>query len=210
MKKALLAWGLASALSCGAMAQIALLHIQVIEGEGAVHLPGSRGARPLSVLVTDENGRPQAGVAVTFHLPEEGPSGMFANGLRTDLVLTDAYGRATLRSLQVNRIQGPFRIRITAVKDQVRAGVVSLQSIGEGRNAVESAPSATAKTSASVPARAKSGKRKWVLVAVAAAAAAAVGFYAGPAAGKGSTTAPAAVTAPAVSVGQPTISLGRP
>ena len=123
------------ALPCVAMAQIAVLQIKVLEGEGAVHPPGARIARPSTVEVTDETGQPVAGAAVSFQLPPEGPSGLFSNGLRTDLVLTDAAGRASIHSVQLNRTGGQFRIRITAVKEQARAGAVSTQYIGENRNA---------------------------------------------------------------------------
>jgi len=66
-----------------ALAQVAILQIRVIEGEGAVHLPGSRSPRPITVEITEETGKPVAGAAVSFHLPEGGPGGAFVNGLRT-------------------------------------------------------------------------------------------------------------------------------
>ena len=124
------------------MAQVAVLQIKVLEGEGAVHPAGARIAHPLTVEVTDETGRPVAGAAVSFQLPPEGPSGLFSNGLRTDLILTDAAGRASIHSVQLNRTGGQFRIRITAVKEQARAGAVSTQFIGENRSG---APANTAK-----------------------------------------------------------------
>ena len=37
-----------------ALAQVAILQIRVIEGEGAVHLPGSRSSRPITVEITDD------------------------------------------------------------------------------------------------------------------------------------------------------------
>lgn len=117
------------------MAQIAVLQIKVLDGEGAVHSPGVRVARPLTVEVTDDAGKPVTGAAVSFQLPPAGPGGLFANGLRTDLILTDASGRAALHSLQLNRTAGQFRIRITAVKEQARAGAISTQYIGGNQNA---------------------------------------------------------------------------
>jgi hypothetical protein len=151
--KAFLAGALVVAFPCVAMAQIAVLQIKVLEGEGAVHPAGARIARPLTVEVTDETGRPVAGAAVSFQLPPEGPSGLFSNGLRTDLVLTDASGRATIHSVQLNRTGGQFRIRITAVKEQARAGAVSTQFIGENRsgapaNTAKARPNATPQTPA--------------------------------------------------------------
>ena len=49
-----------------ALAQVAILQIRVIEGEGAVHLPGSRSSRPITVEITEETGKPVAGAAVSF------------------------------------------------------------------------------------------------------------------------------------------------
>ena len=120
---------LVGVLASMATAQVAILQIQVLEGEGGIYAPGERSPRPLVVEVTDETGRPVPGAAVSFHLPEEGPSGTFANGLRDDVVITDDRGRATLRSMQFNRTPGRFQIRIIASKEQVTAGIVSLQYI---------------------------------------------------------------------------------
>ncbi len=147
--KAFFARALVLVWPCVAMAQIAVLQIKVLEGEGAVHPAGARITHPLTVEVTDETGRPVAGAAVSFQLPPEGPSGLFSNGLRTDLVLTDAAGRASVHSVQLNRTGGQFRIRITAVKEQVRAGAISTLYIGDKGNG---APAAASKAAAPAPA----------------------------------------------------------
>ena len=131
--KAFLPRALVFVFPCVAVAQIAILQIKVLEGEGAVHPGGAHVSKPLTVEVTDDLGHPVAGAAVSFQLPPEGPSGLFANGLRTDLVITDAAGHATIHAIQLNRISGQLRIRITAVKEQARAGIVSFQSIGESQ-----------------------------------------------------------------------------
>jgi hypothetical protein len=70
--------------------------------------------------------------------------------LRTDLILTDAAGRASIHSVQLNRTGGQFRIRITAVKEQARAGAVSTQFIGENRNG---APANAARAGPAAPPR---------------------------------------------------------
>ncbi|MGO4884462.1 MAG: hypothetical protein ACLP59_27120 [Bryobacteraceae bacterium] len=142
---ACLAGALVAAIPSMAMAQVAVLQIKVLEGEGAVHPPGMRVARPITVEITDETGRPVAGAAVSFQLPPEGPSGLFSNGLRTDLVLTDAAGRAAIHSMQLNRTGGQLRIRITAVKEQARAGAVAIEYISENRNAVTANTAAATK-----------------------------------------------------------------
>jgi len=195
-----------------ATAQVAILHIQVIEGEGAINMPGSRVAHPLTVEITDETGKPVEGAAVSFHLPEDGPGGTFSNGLRTDVVLTDARGRASLRTLLVNRAPGRLPIRVVASKEQARAGMVSFQYIAEPKSAAVT--EAASKGTPSV----SHGKLKWVVLAVLAAGG---GIAAGTlAARKSGNAAAAAVTtvpvttapsAPAgINIGNPTITVGHP
>jgi len=149
-----------------ALAQVAILQIRVIEGEGAVHLPGSRSTRPITVEITEETGKPVPGAAVSFHLPEDGPGGAFVNGLRTEVVITDARGRASLHGLLANRIPGRFQIRILASKEQARAGTVSFQYVAEPRGGVTAASASPA------------GRRKWIVVAAAVAGGAVAGFVA--------------------------------
>jgi hypothetical protein len=210
-----------------ALAQVAILQIRVIEGEGAVHVPGTRSSRPITVEITDETGRPVAGAAVSFHLPEEGPGGAFVNGLRTEVVITDANGRASLHGLQANRVPGRFQIRILASKEQARAGTVSFQYVAESRGgaakpaapaaagpatAAPATPTANRPDSAAVTA-ASSGRKKWILVAAAVAGAAVAGTIAARA-GASSASSPAAVPSvpvtPVLGIGSPTITVGKP
>jgi hypothetical protein len=192
---------LAVALGGAATAQIAILQIQVVEGEGSVHGAGAHAARFLTVEVTDESGGPVEGAAVTFHLPEEGPSGTFANGLRTDVATTDTHGRATVRAVTLNRTSGRFQVRVVAAKEQARAGIISFQYI------VEPAGGA--------PVIAKAGHShlgRWLAIAALAGAGAAGGILAG---GHGSTAATAPppappVPSPATTIGTPTVKVGTP
>jgi hypothetical protein len=181
-----------------ALAQVAILQIRVIEGEGAVHQPASRSARPITVEITEETGKPVAGAAVSFHLPEDGPGGTFVNGLRTEVVITDASGRASLHGLLANRIPGRFQIRILASKEQARAGTVSFQYVAEPRGGAAVRPTATA------------GRRKWMVVAAVVAG----GAVGGVVAMRGGAASPAAVpsapTPPALSIGTPAITVGKP
>ncbi len=184
------------ALSSTAAAQVAILQIRVIEGEGAVHAPGSRSTRPLTVEVTDETGKPVEGAAISVHLPEEGPGGVFANGMRTEVAVTDSHGHASVHGLQLNRAPGPFQIRIVASKEQARAGMVSFQYIAEpGSGAAATAGSSH-------------GYRKWMVLAVLAGGGAAAGILA---AGKsGGTPAPAAASVPPATVPTVTLTIGAP
>lgn len=183
-----------------ALAQVAILQIRVIEGEGAVHLPASRSTRPITVEITEETGKPVAGAAVSFHLPEDGPGGAFVNGLRTEVVITDAHGRASLHGLLANRIPGRFQIRILASKEQARAGTVSFQYVAEpmGR--------------ASAPSAAHAGHGKWIALAAAAVAGGAVaarmaGRVAAP---NPAAVVPSAPVPPVLGIGTPSITVGKP
>lgn len=215
--KLFLARALVAAFPCLAMAQIAGLQIKVLEGEGAVHPAGAHIARPLTVQVTDENGLPVAGAAVSFQLPPEGPSGLFSNGLRTDLVLSDANGHAAVRGLQLNRTGGQFRIRITAVKEQARAGLVSMQYIGENKagapvSAARQSPGAAQPPAPSgeiTPTTTKMGSghhKKWYILAALAAGGGAAFVGVSRASGSHGSTLPSSV----VSIGTPTITIGHP
>jgi len=190
------------ALSSTATAQVAVLQIRVIEGEGAVHAPGSRSKRPLTVEVTDETGKPVEGAAVSFHLPEEGPGGVFANGMRTEVAVTDSHGHAGVHGLQLNRASGRFQIRIVASKEQARAGMASFQYIAEaGSGAGPGGHPAKAGSS--------HGHKKWIVVAAVAmlvgGGAAAAILVAGR---SGSTTEPAPTIT--LSIGTPAITVGKP
>jgi hypothetical protein len=182
-------------LAMSASGQVALLQIQVVEGEGAIHQPGARSSRALAVEITDETGKPISGAAVSFHLPEDGPGGTFASGLRTDVAVTDARGRAAIRAFQANRAPGRFQIRIVASKEQARAGTVSFQYIAELK------PGTAAKA-------AGSHTRRWMAIAALVGGSAAGALLAS----RGGST-PAAVTVPtppAFSIGSPNLSVGKP
>jgi hypothetical protein len=189
-----LAAALAVALGGTATSQIAILQIQVIDGEGVVHVPGTRASRFLTVEITDETGKPIEGAAVSFHLPEDGPSGTFANGLRTDVATSDSRGRASLRTLTLNRVPGRFQVRIVAAKEQARAGIVSFQYIAE--------PAGGGATSITrSPVRHRS---RWIAIAAVAGGSVAAGIVAAHAGGSGSAPAPGP------SIGTPAITLGKP
>lgn len=149
--------------------------------------------------VTDETGRPVARAAVSFHLPDDGPGGTFFNGLRTDVVITDERGRASLRGWQLNRTPGRFQIRITASKEQATAGLVSFQYIAEP------AGGAAGQTAKAAPVGSHS-HAKWLAIVALAGGGAAAGVVAG----RRSSTPANAASAPSVSIGAPTITVGKP
>jgi hypothetical protein len=143
MKVASLAGALVLAFPAVIGAQVAIVQLKVVEGEGVMHAAGGRAVKPLTVEVTDETGHPVVGAAVSFHFPEQGSSGVFFNGLRTDVVISDAAGRATVRGFQLNHNPGAFQIRITAAKDQARAGIISTQSISDPKSGAAVTPVTT-------------------------------------------------------------------
>jgi hypothetical protein len=120
-------------------AQNDALHIAVVSGEDTAHPAGAHVVKPITIEVTDAAGQPVEGARTSFQLPEEGPGGLMASGLRTDLAVTDSHGRATLRGLQLNRTPGPFNVRVTVAKEQARAGIVVRQRISEASAATGSA-----------------------------------------------------------------------
>jgi hypothetical protein len=159
--------------------------------------PDSRAGNSLAVEITDEIGRPVPDATVSFQLPEDGPSGVFATGLRTEVAMTDSQGRAAVRNFRVNTLPGPFEIRITAAKDGVRAGMLSRQYIA----GIEAGGRAEAKRS----------RKKWMVLAGIAAGVAVAGVAAGS--GGGAARAPASppVAPPVPTIGAPVeITIGAP
>lgn len=93
------------------------LHITVVAGEGVTHnitQIEKKGRYDPIVQVEDENGKPIQGAAVVFALPAQGPGGVFENGTQTLVASTDAHGRAVARGIRLNKLTGPFTIRVTA------------------------------------------------------------------------------------------------
>jgi hypothetical protein len=174
--------------------------LKVVEGEGVVYRTGTRATRGLTVLVTDETGKPVEMATVSFRLPDEGASGTFGSGLRTEIATTGPDGRATVWGMQWNKTPGPVEIRITAIKDQARAGLVSTQYLSD---------SVAAKAGGEGVFSASHGEHKWLWIGAIAASAVGAGVAFGVS--KGSST-PASTTSvvPGLSIGTPSIIVGHP
>ena len=187
-----------AALICRpAVAQVAILQIQVAAGEGVVHAAGSRDAHGIAVVVTDETGRPVEGAAVAFHLPDQGPSGAFVNGLRTEVAVTDERGRASVHAIEYNRLPGRMEIRIVASKEQARAGTVTFQYI-------DGPTPGSGETVAAEPGR--HHRKLWIAVAVVAGVGAAGGVL-----GLTRSSSSQSTSAPAtISIGTPSVTVGKP
>lgn len=175
-----------------------IVQLKVVDGEGAVYRTGSRATRGLTVLVTDETGKPIDMAAVSFHLPDEGASGTFSSGLRTEIVTTGPDGKATVWGMQWNKTPGPVEIRITAIKEQARAGIISTQYLSDSV-AQKAGGEGVFKTSHG---------HKWLWIAGIAA-----GLGAGAAfamSSKGSSTATGVSAATGLSIGTPSVIVGHP
>jgi len=174
----------------------AILQIRVVEGEGAVYAVGSRATRGVTVQVTDETGKPVAGAAVSFRLPDAGSGGTFNGGLKADVVLTGPDGRASIWGMRWNTTPGPVEIRITAMKDQARAGTVTSVYLSD---------QVTAQEGGSGKFTASHSHKKLLLIGAAIAAAAVGGFaLSGHSSGSPSTAGNAPLPP---QVGTPTITI---
>lgn len=162
------------------------LKIIILEGEGAINNIRQRTAREPIVQVQDENNRPVAGALVLFTLPENGPSGTFANGSKTFMATTDAQGKATAKGLKPNKTEGQFQISIVATYQALKATAIVSQS--------------NSAVAAAVAAGGVSGK---LIAILAIAGAAAAGGIVAATRGGGST--PAAVPTVTVTTGTPTV-----
>lgn len=184
--------------------EVAILQVRILEGNGAVHQPGSRSSLPITVQVTDETGKPVENATVTFRLPSVGATGVFSSGLSTEVLTTDSGGRASVWKIRWGHSTGPAPVRITAVKGRARAGVMSNQYVDAGNAAGEHQRGSTPR-SVSKP------RGKWVAIGLVVAGAAAGGLVLGLS-GKSSTSPAAAASTqgPSVQVGSPSISIGKP
>jgi hypothetical protein len=104
------------------------LRIVIVEGDGAINNIRQRVNREPIVQVEDENRKPVAGAVVIFFLPEQGPSGTFANGSRMLTVLTDNQGQAHAVGIRPNNQSGPMQIRITASAGGLTASSILTQT----------------------------------------------------------------------------------
>lgn len=176
-----------------------VLQLRVIDGEGVVYGLGTRATRGLTVQVTDETGRPVAGAAVSFKLPEDGPTGTFENGSRNEVVITKVDGHATVWGMRWNKTAGIVQVRITAAKDPARAGAITQVSLSPQVAAESKHPSTPSYGST----------KKWTTILLVVAGVAGGGLVAGMVSGN-SSAAPLAVASTAPKIGTPTIILGKP
>jgi hypothetical protein len=167
------------------------LNLVIVEGEGAINNIRQRTAREPIVQVEDENHKPVAGAAVVFLLPNQGASGVFANGSHTLTVMTDSQGRAIAHGFRPNSVQGKLQMRVSASFQGKTANATITQT-----NAVGAAAGAAAATGISA---------KLIIILAVAGAAVAGGVVAATHHGGSSTPAatPTTITPGTGTVGAP-------
>lgn len=104
------------------------INILILDGEGAINNVRQRVAREAMVQVEDENHKPVAAAAVTFFLPGDGASGVFANGSRSITMLTDEQGKAAVRGIRLSKVTGKMQIRVQASYKGLSNNAVITQS----------------------------------------------------------------------------------
>jgi hypothetical protein len=119
--------------------------LRVVQGDNAINSIRLRRGHDPAVQVLDPSGEPLANATVSFLLPASGPSATFGDSGLSLTVQTDNRGMAIGRGLVPNRVEGQFRIRVTA------------SSRGESASATLS------QTNAEAPG--KSNRSKWVAIA---------------------------------------------
>jgi hypothetical protein len=151
-------------------------HIVVVEGEGSInniHQAVNRGA---TVLVEDENKNPLSGVAVSFFLPNEGPSGIFPNGSKVLTVFTDDKGVASSSTVHFNNLVGLMRVRVTAsLFSQTASAVITQTNVSAG--AAQKAGYIPATGMAKVSKPSSGSHKKLIILGVAVVAAGAAAYF---------------------------------
>ena len=176
-----------------------IVQLRVVEGEGATYRTGTRATRGLTVLVTDEAGQPLDMASVSFRLPDQGASGTFSSGLRTEVVTTGPDGRASVWGMQWSKTSGTVQIHITAAKEQARAGIISTQYLSD---------TVAAQAGGEGVFKASHGGHKWLWIAGIGALAAGGAAFALLRSGGSSSTVNPAVTG--ISIGAPSITVSHP
>jgi hypothetical protein len=161
----------------------ARLHVDVVEGDGALNSIRLHRAHDVAVRVTGAGGEPLRGVTVTFALPDSGPSATFPDGGILSTVQTDDQGTASARGLRPNSIAGQFEIHVTASSRGTEGTATLVQTNAE--------------------ATARSGHTKWIVILVAIGGAAAGGAVLA-ARGKSSTPDTTVSSSGSITAGTPT------
>jgi hypothetical protein len=232
------------------------LRLRLVEGESTVSA-GPRRVQQFVIEVTDSNGAAIPDAAVTIRLPDEDPTGRFADGTHATVAYTDKTGRAKINGIRWNANPGTVAIRVTATKGTAHAGILIQETVAPVSMAKLADPELQTASSALLPATSlplappfdtqqlaeavtpgqpaaatpaqdtrpplrnpepavsvtsaspgeskRSSKTKWIILAAVAAAAGGAGV-----AMMGKKSSVSNPTAPGISIGPPTVSVGHP
>lgn len=165
------------------------IHVTVKEGDGALNnIKASRAWEPV-VIVSDNDGRPMAGVQVMFLVPDVGASATFPASGNVLVVTTKQDGLAIARGMKPNNVSGPFEIRVSASYQGQTARAVLRQT--------------NASPGASIARSRKGGKTALVLALIGGAGAGVAYAVTRPGASTGATAPGASVTAGGTIFGPP-------
>lgn len=181
------------------LGQTGPLQIRIAEGDGATVAAGAPSPDPLTVVITGVDGRPVAGVTVTFRLPSDGPAARFSSGMLSESVVTGADGQASVRGVRWGQKTGTAIVRISATLDNERADSQLTLSVAPGS------------TAATATAASRSNSRKWIVIAgIAAGALAGIAFGMGGGGGSSSVSSTPTTPNQTITINPPTISIGKP
>lgn len=90
------------------------IHLEIMEGDGAINNIRSSHSKEPVVRVEDANNHGVPGAVVTFLVPSDGPGVHFADAATSLTLTSDDRGEVVARGLHPNRSVGPFKIRVTA------------------------------------------------------------------------------------------------
>lgn len=172
------------------------LHIVVVEGQNGVNIIKKRAAVRPVVQVRDRTNMPVAGASVTFTAPNDDPSAIFLNGSRSETMVTDHSGEATVGSMRPEGA-GTFPLRVTASFQGDTATATITQT-----NVTTAAEAArTGAAGGQVATSATSGVSHRTVIWIVAGAVVAAGAGAGVALANGKSSSASG----SVSVGTPTV-----
>jgi hypothetical protein len=105
------------------------LQLRLVEGEGGEVPAGSRAVTGFVLEAVDSNGLVVPDAAVALRLPDDDPTGTFADGTHAAVAYTDQTGRATIGGIQWHATPGVVPIRVTASRGTAHAGILIQQTL---------------------------------------------------------------------------------
>ena len=111
------------------------LHVHLVEGPGPAP-PQTKSSKGFVFQVTDSAGSPVPGAAVALRLPQDGPNGSFASGLRAWVAYSDDAGIARFPLIEWGAQSGQAQLKITAAKGPAHSALMIEQQVGDDKTSV--------------------------------------------------------------------------